>query len=100
LTVDQIVQTHLQNPVYIILDLSPFVLAFYAFILSKKYAENTIALNQSIKHEFDKTEKVYRFVERLKSGNIDANYKIKGDDVLGESVLSLRYELKKNNEEE
>ncbi len=100
LTVDQIVQTHLQNPVYIILDLSPLVLAFYAFLISKKYAENTIALNQSVKHEFDKTERVYRFVEKLKSGNIDASYKIRGDDVLGESVLSLRDELKKNKEEE
>jgi PAS domain S-box-containing protein len=101
LTMDQILQNHSKNPVYIILDLSPFVLAFYAYLLSKRYADNTTALNESIKDEFEKTQRVYRFVEKLKSGNINANYKVQGEnDVLGNSVLKLRDELKKNKEEE
>jgi len=101
LTVDQIIREHTRNPVYIILDLSPFVLAFYAYLLSKKYADTTAILNDSIKREFNRMERVYRFVEKLRHGKVDASYKLQGDDdVLGQAVLSLRDELKKNKEEE
>jgi len=100
-TIDQILQQHSRNPVYIILDLSPFVLAFYAYLISKKYADTSVVLNESIKKEFKRMERVYRFVEKLRSGNVDATYKLQGDDdVLGKAVLSLRDELKKNKEEE
>lgn len=101
LTLDQILKEHIHNPVYIILDLSPFVLAFYAYLLSKRYADSSAILNKSIKDEFSKTQRVYRFVEKLRSGNVDATYKLQGDDdVLGKAVLSLRDELKKSKEEE
>ena len=101
LTMDQILKEHLRDPVYIILDLSPFVLAFYAFLLSKRYADTTAVLNDSIKKEFNRMERVYRFVEKLRHGNVDATYKLQSDDdVLGQAVLSLRDELKKNKEEE
>ena len=101
LTVEQIRQNHAQNPVYIVLDLAPIILAIYAFVVSRKYANNTKALSDAIKSEFDNSQRVYKFVEKLKSGNIEATYKVQSDnDVLGNSVLALRDELKKNKEEE
>lgn len=101
LTVDEIIRQHTRNPVYIILDLSPIVLAFYAFLLSKRYADSSRDLNQAIKQELDKTKRVYHFVEKLKSGKTDATYKVQGeDDVLGNAVLSLRDELQKTKQEE
>lgn len=97
----EIVELHLNNPVYLILDLTPFVLAFYAYILSKKYATASDALHSSIKQEFDKNQKIFRFVEKIRLGNIDADYKVQGaDDVLGQSILDLRDNLKKNRDEE
>jgi len=97
----EIVELHKSNPVYLILDLTPFVLAFYAYILSKKYAGASESLHASLKHEFDKNQKIYRFVEKIRLGRIDSEYKVQGsDDVLGQSILDLRDNLKKNIEEE
>ncbi len=101
LTITQIYEQHFRNPVYIILDLSPFVLAFYAYLLSKRYANTAAMLHRSMKKELQKTKKVYQFVEKLRNGIIDAEYEPQDeDDVLGHAVLSLRDELKKNKEEE
>ena len=61
----EIVDLHRNNPVYIILDLSPFVLALYAYILSKKYAAVSESLHSSLKHEFDKNQKIFRFVDKM-----------------------------------
>jgi len=97
----EIIDLHKNNPVYIILDLSPFVLAFYAYLISKKYATVSESLHDTLKLEFDKNQKIYRFVERIRLGDINANYKVQGnDDVLGQSILDLRDNLKKNKEEE
>ncbi len=97
----EIVNLHRSNPVYLILDLTPFVLAFYAYILSKKYAAASDSLHNSLKHEFDKNQKIFRFVEKIRLGKIDTDYKVQGsDDVLGQSILDLRDNLKKNQEEE
>jgi len=97
----EIAEIHKNNPVYLILDLTPFVLAFYAYVLSKKYAMASDSLHSSLKHEFDKNQKIFRFVERIRMGKIDAEYKVQGsDDVLGQSILDLRDNLKKNRKKE
>jgi len=97
----EVIDLHKSNPVYLILDLTPFVLAFYAYILSKKYATASETLHSSLKYEFDKNQKIYRFVEKIRMGRIDAEYKVQGsDDVLGQSILDLRDNLKKNKVEE
>lgn len=97
----EIIDLHKKNPVYIILDLSPFVLAFYAYLISRKYATVSESLHDTLKQEFDKNQKIFRFVERIRLGDINANYKVQGnDDVLGQSILDLRDNLKKNKEEE
>jgi PAS domain S-box-containing protein len=97
----EIVELHKSNPVYIILDLAPFVLAFYAYMGSKKYAQASDNLHSTLKQEFDKNQKIYRFVESIRMGRIDADYKVQGsDDVLGQSILDLRNNLKNNKEEE
>ncbi len=97
----EVIEIHKNNPVYLILDLSPFVLAFYAYLISRKYADTSETLHKALKHEFDKNQRIFRFVEKIRMGNIDAEYKIQGqDDVLGQSILDLRDNLKKNKEEE
>jgi len=97
----EIVALHKNNPVYLILDLSPFALAFYAYLGSKKYSQASEILHSTLKHEFDKNQKIYRFVESIRMGRIDTDYKVQGaDDVLGQSILDLRNNLKKNKEEE
>ncbi|HAF28054.1 MAG TPA: hypothetical protein DCG75_03305 [Bacteroidales bacterium] len=97
----EIIDLHRNNPVYLILDLSPFVLAFYAYLLSKKYATATETLHSALKFEFDKNQKIFRFVEKIRLGKIDSDYKVQSsDDVLGQSILDLRDNLKKNKEEE
>lgn len=97
----EIVDLHRNNPVYVILDLSPFILALYAYIFSKKYATTSASMHSALKHEFDKNQKIFRFVEKTRLGKIDAEYRVQGsDDVLGQSILDLRDNLKKNKEEE
>ncbi|MBI9052537.1 MAG: PAS domain S-box protein [Bacteroidales bacterium] len=97
----EIVELHKTNPVYLILDLTPFVLAFYAYLISKKYALASETLHSTLKHEFDKNQKIFRFVESIRMGRIDSDYKVQGsEDVLGQSILDLRNNLKKNKDEE
>ncbi len=100
LTWDQIWQAHLRNPVYIILDLAPLMLAFYGYLLSKRYAQTTASLNQTLSQEHDRINRVHSFVEELRKGNTDADYQLEDDDHLGSSILALRDELRKNQEEE
>jgi PAS domain S-box-containing protein len=97
----ELIEIHKSNPVYFILDFSPLVLAFYAFLISKKYADTSTTLHNSLKHEFDKTQKIFRFVEKIRHGHFDSEYKVQGtDDVLGQSILDLRDNLKNNKIEE
>ncbi|MGM0530520.1 MAG: PAS domain S-box protein [Bacteroidota bacterium] len=101
MTLEQIGEAHSRNPVYIILDLSPAVLAFYAYLLGKRHADISRNLQESLEREHNKIYKLYNFVEQLRKGNTDAEYKIQDDeDLLGKAVMSLRDELKKNQEEE
>ena len=63
------------------------MLTFYAYILSKKYATASDSLHNSLKQEFDKNQKIFRFVEKIRLGKIDTDYKVQGsDDVLGQSI--------------
>ena len=97
----EIAELHRNNPVYMLLDLSPFVLSFYAYLVSRKYAAASESLHNTLKHEFDKNQKIFRFVEKIRLGNIKADYKVQGsDDVLGQSILDLRNNLKNNKDEE
>ena len=97
----EIIQLHTTNPVYIILDLTPFVLAIYAYLGSKKYAQSIKVLNNALKFEFDKNHKVFKFIESIKMGKIDAKYNLQdSNDVLGQSILDLRNNLKKNKGDE
>lgn len=97
----QMINLHRENPVYLILDLSPFVLAFYAYLVSRQYAWSSRSLHNALKHEFDKGQKIYRFVEKLRHGMTNATYKVQGeDDVLGQSILELRDSLNANREAE
>ncbi|MEA2106501.1 MAG: PAS domain S-box protein [Bacteroidota bacterium] len=97
----EVLEIHKNNPVYLILDLSPFVLAFYAYLISRKYSDTSEFLHKALKQELDKNQRIFRFVEKIRMGNIDAEYKVQGgDDVLGQSILDLRNNLKKNKEEE
>ncbi|NOQ24416.1 MAG: PAS domain-containing protein [Bacteroidales bacterium] len=101
ISLSEIIDFHKNNPVYLILDLSPFIIAFCAYILSKKYINVTESLSVKLKHEFDKNQKIFRFVEKIRIGEINTEYKVQGsDDVLGQSILDLRDNLKKNKEEE
>ena len=100
LTWDQILETHSKNPVYIILDLSPLVLAFYGYLVSRQYALSANMLNQTIQQYQDRINRVHAFVEELRKGNTEATYQQDEDDHLGAAILSLRDELKKNQEEE
>jgi len=97
----EVLEIHKSNPVYLILDLSPFVLAFYAYLISRKYSDTTESLHKALKKERDKNQQIFRFVEKIRMGNIDAEYNVQDeDDVLGQSILDLRNNLKKNQEEE
>jgi PAS domain S-box-containing protein len=101
LTLNQMWEIHSRNPVYIILDLSPFVLALYAYLLSKRYTDITRELNESLNKEHAKIYKLYNIVEELRKGNTDASYELQDDnDMLGNAVLTLRDELGTNKEEE
>ncbi len=100
LTLEQIARAHTSNPVYIILDLSPLVLALYAYFFSRQFARVTGRLNETLENYEDRLNRMQFFVEELRKGNTDTEYHPEEGETLGHSILALRDELKKNQQEE
>ncbi|MDA3780408.1 MAG: PAS domain-containing protein, partial [Bacteroidales bacterium] len=97
----EIIIRHYNTPVLYFINLCPIIIGLIAYFISNKYAEKLKALNKSIKHEFKNSQKIFRFVEKILHGDIDAKYNIVDEnDALGQSVLDLRDYLKTNIEED
>ena len=81
--------------------LSPFLLGVFLYVKTKILIHTIRTTEQTLKEEQNKTNNIYEFIEKLKQGNTDAEYELQGNkDVVGQALLDLQNNIKKNKEEE
>lgn len=95
-----LIEIHQKFPAFFIVDLAPIVLALVAFYVSRYFSATQTESNSFAEQELSRQRKLYRFVEKLRGGEIDSEYHPEETDVLGKAIVNLRDTLKKSQEEE
>ncbi len=97
---ESFIEAHRRFPSFFIIDMAPFVLAVIFYYASRYISSYQTDNTKYIEHVQSHQRKLYRFVEKLRSGEIDAEYKPEDTDVLGKAIVNLRDTLKKSTLEE
>lgn len=79
----------------------PFVFLGFSIYIGR----NVLAQNKEVKEQIDKevqkSERIFQFVEKLRKGQTDTDFKLIDEyDNLGKALVNLRDELKRSKEEE
>lgn len=100
LTFSGVAELNRITPILFILDFIPVftgVISYYTFRYISTFRTE---LTSNLELEQSRQRKLYRFVEKLKGGDIDADYQVEESDVLGKSIVNLRDNLKSSKIEE
>ena len=91
---------HVRIPIVYFLDLIPIIFAVIAYYVSLYISKVSTEANSFSESELSRQRKLYRFVEKLRDGEIDAEFIPEETDVLGKSIVNLRDNLKASKQEE
>lgn len=91
---------HLVSPILYFFDSFPILIAIAAFFVSRYVSATKIEAEKITQVELHRQRKLYRFVEKLREGDIDADYNPEETDALGKAVINLRDNLKRSKEDE
>lgn len=91
---------HKSFPAIFFLDLIPIIFALLSFYISKYISVIETDSKNFFENEQTKQRKLYRFVEKLRNNDIDAEYIPEESDVLGKAIVNLRDTLKISKIEE
>jgi len=95
-----IAEFHNKLPIFFILDLIPILFAIVAFYLSRYVSVIQEDTRVTSENELSHQRKLYKFVEKLRGGEIDVDYIPEETDVLGKAIVNLRDTIRKSKEEE
>ena len=91
---------HLLSPILYFFDSFPIIIAIASFFVSRYVSFTKSEAEKITQVELHRQRKLYRFVEKLREGDIDADYVPDETDALGKAVINLRDNLKKSKEDE
>lgn len=94
LTFPGVAELHRITPILYLLDFTPIVFAVIAFFVSRYISIFHTELNTNLELQESRQRKLYRFVEKLRNDEIDAEYHVDESDILGKSIVNLRDNLK------
>ena len=100
LTITGAAELHRITPILYFLDLLPVIFGVFFYFFFKDSSVFKTQITNTLELEQSRQRKLYRFVEKLKIGDIDADYQIDESDVLGRSIVSLRDNIKVSKTEE
>jgi len=100
LTFSGVYELHGVTPILYFFDLLPFFIAIISYYVARYVSNIQIELNDNLETELSRQRKLYRFVEKLRGGDIDADYVLDESDILGKSIVNLRDNLKISKQEE
>ncbi len=96
-----IAELHRENKILIFVDILSIPIVIFAYIIGKKISENSTNYKNTLVDTANRAEKVYNFIEKLRSGEIDADYEHSGEyDILGKSLINLRDDLRRKENDE
>ncbi|MBI9067237.1 MAG: PAS domain S-box protein [Salinivirgaceae bacterium] len=94
-------QLHKQAPIYYAVDLAPLLLGLLGFILSKYYQETTSELLEIIEEKDQIINQNAQLAKKIGEGDLSAVEEIIDEkDVLGKSLMIMRENLSRTNENE
>lgn len=99
-TLSGISEVHRKFPIFFVIDILPILLAVLAYYGAKVVSIAQFESSEFLEKEQSHQRKLYRFVEKLRNGEIDTDYNPDETDVLGKAIVNLRDTLKKSKEEE
>lgn len=91
---------HLVSPILYFFDSFPVLIAIAAFFVSRYVSATKTEAEKITQIELHRQRKLYRFVEKLREGDIDADYIPDETDALGKAVINLRDNLKRSKDDE
>jgi len=94
------VDVHRSNPLFFFLDVIPFFFAFLAYSFGGKAALKIADAERYLEEDESRKRRLYRFVERIRNGEIDADFEADEGDALGKAIVNLRDNLKSSKIEE
>ncbi|QKG78962.1 PAS domain S-box protein [Tenuifilum thalassicum] len=101
ITLGNILLIHSQNPMHWIIDLAPFVMAFYTWWVTTSNLRKILILEKELRQRDEDIEKNAQFAKLIGEGNYNAPFEIGGDDdILGKSLLLMRDNLLANQKKE
>ncbi len=95
-----IIEIHKKLPLFFILDTIPVFFTLFSYYLSRYISSLQQESKVFSEHEQSHQRKLYKFVERLRNGEIDVEYDPEETDVLGKAIVNLRDTIRTSKEEE
>ncbi len=99
-TASGIVDIHRRFPIFYLIDTLPILAAITAYFITRYVSGIQLEASDFSEREISRQRKLYRFVQKLKEGDINADYSPEESDVLGKAIVNLRDTLKLSKEEE
>lgn len=94
-------QMHLNSPVYFVVDFAPLILGSLGYILTLNYRETTSGLNKVIEEKDTIINRNARLAKKIGEGDLTAyEDAIDEKDILGHSLMIMRENLARTNENE
>lgn len=100
ISLELVVNTFRDNPAMWVNLSLPVLFAFFGYYVGHELQNRISDLNADISNEQTKSRMVFDFVEKIRQGNTDFQYEFQEGDEIGNSLINLRNELKRSQEEE
>ena len=99
-TANGIADIHRRFSIFYIIDTLPILVAIAAYYITRYVSIVRLEAAEFSEREVTRQRKLYRFVQKLKEGDINADYSPEESDVLGKAIVNVRDTLKLSKEEE
>src|SRR3989339_37301 len=94
-------QLHMNSPVYFFVDLAPLILGLLGYVLTLIHRDSILELKDVIEEKDGIINKNARFAKKIGEGDLSASdEEIDEDDILGHSLMIMRENLARTNENE
>jgi len=100
LTPGGILDLHRIMPLFYIFDFLPIILGAVGFFVYQKLSLRINDFETTLQENISRERKLYRFVEKLREGDVEAEYTPDDTDALGKAIVSLRNDIRLSRLEE
>ncbi len=100
ISLELVLETFRESPMMWVNVALPFLFAAFGYYTGNELQQHISDLSHDISEEQNKSRMIFDFVEKIRQGQTDFQYDVKEGDEIGKSLINLRDELKRSQEEE